>query len=74
MSVTVNFRGVDREITVDAVYDEPDVGYFGIDWHFDGLSLDDHIALKITDEEERRIEESLYDAIQNDLVSSYEEY
>ncbi|MBS0240312.1 MAG: hypothetical protein JSR89_18005 [Proteobacteria bacterium] len=59
---------------IDAVIDEPDVNYYSIDWHFEGLSVQEHNALNITLEEDKEIFEQLSEAAYSDRMSSYDEF
>ncbi len=56
MRHTVDFRGERVGVIVD--HDggyEPDTNAHDIEWHFDGVSPEEHDALKLTDEEESAI-------------------
>lgn len=57
---TVRFRGEDMDVEVD--HDggyEPDTNAHEIEWHFAGLSAEQHDALGITAEEEQEIYDQL---------------
>lgn len=58
--VSVDFRGesVDVEIDHDGGC-EPDTNVHEIEWHFFGLTAEQHDALNITAEEEQRIYDTL---------------
>lgn len=58
--VSVKFRGEDRDVEID--HDggyEADTNAHVIEWHFRGLSLDDHGALGITHDEEQAVYDQL---------------
>jgi len=58
--VSVTFRGEEQDVEID--HDggyEPDTGSHEIEWHFYGLTPEQHDALKITAEEEQAIHEQL---------------
>lgn len=58
--VSVAFRGDDRDVEIDhnGGY-EPDTDAHVIEWHFYGLTPEEHDALQITDDEEQAIYEEL---------------
>lgn len=58
--VSVQFRGeaVDVEVDSDSGY-EYDTGAHDIEWHFYGMTPEQHDALNITDDEEQAIFEQL---------------
>ena len=65
---SVKFRGEERDIVID--FDggyEPDTNAHVIEWHFDGLTPDEHDALALTDDEEQAIYEQL-------LAEQYDNY
>lgn len=56
----VQFRGREVEVVVD--FDggyEPDTNAHVIEWHFEGLTPEEHEALGVTDEEDQQIYEQL---------------
>jgi len=54
--VSVKFRGAEHDVEIDADHGyESDTNAHVIEWHFVGLSADDHEALKLTDDEENAI-------------------
>ena len=60
MSMFVQFRGEERYVIIDldGGY-EPDTNAHDIEWHFDGLTPEQHDALNITDEEDNAIYQEL---------------
>lgn len=66
MRVSVDFRNEKRDVVVD--YDggyEADVNVRVIDWHFDGLSPDEHDALAMTDDEDQLLYEQIAEQLDN---------
>ena len=63
-STTISVREKTLPVWVE-INSEPDVNFFGIDWSFDGLSREQEIALDITNEEVREIEEQILEAYNN---------
>lgn len=57
--ITVTFRGEERDVEYKDYGYEPDTNAQPIDWHFVGLTPDEHAALNVTDEEEQAIYETL---------------
>lgn len=55
MRIEIPFRGEERDVVVDRVDDDPETNSFSAEWHFDGLSPEDHDALGVTDNEEEAI-------------------
>lgn len=55
---TVEFRDEEVEVIVDQIIEERDVNYCCVEWHF---VRDDLNKLELTDEEERRISDYLWD-------------
>ena len=56
ISHTITFRGDDWDVEID--HDggyEPDTNVHVIEWHFFGLTAEEHDALQLTDEEEQNI-------------------
>lgn len=58
--VGVNFRGEERDVEIDHDHGyEADTNVHEIEWHFVGLSPDEHNALNMTDAEEQAIYDKL---------------
>ena len=58
--VSVDFRGEKMDVVID--HDggwEPDTNAHEIEWHFFGLTAEQHDALNITDEEQQKIYDTL---------------
>ena len=61
--ISVTFRGEERDVTNDQDHGyEPDTNAQEIEWHFTGLSPEDHGALVITTAEEQAIFEACVEA------------
>lgn len=57
---TVTLRGEPRDVVVDRDHGyEPDTNAHEIEWHFEGLTPDEHDALALTDAEEDSIYQQL---------------
>lgn len=54
-TVTVKFRGEEREVVVDAYVADPDTNALVCEWHFDGITPAEHEALIVTVDEDRWI-------------------
>ncbi|MBA4019150.1 MAG: hypothetical protein C0483_18445 [Pirellula sp.] len=54
--ISIQFRGEEQDVEVvrDSGY-EPDTGAHEIEWHFYGLTAEQHDALKMTAEEETNV-------------------
>lgn len=56
MLVSVQFRGEERDVEIDHDHGfEPDTNAHEIEWHFYGLTPEQHAALEMTTEEEEAI-------------------
>jgi hypothetical protein len=58
--VAVLFRGEERDVEID--FDggyEADTNAHEIQWHFHGMTPEEHDALRITDEEEQSVYEQI---------------
>ncbi|WP_201829679.1 hypothetical protein [Microvirga zambiensis] len=71
MRTTVNFRGEDRTVEFTVV-DEPDVNYYAVEWHFPDLTIEQHDALAVTEQEESDICTACCDAASDDDPYDYD--
>lgn len=60
----VKFRGKDWDVTIDYDYGyEEDTNAHVVDWHFTGMSVEQHEELKITEEEEDELMKQIYETL-----------
>jgi hypothetical protein len=61
--LSVTFRGSVADIVVDRYIPDPDTNSCEIEWHFVGLSFEDHDALNVLDDEEDAVHEQIHEAM-----------
>ena len=61
--LSVTFRGAVADIVVDKYRTDPSTNSCEVEWHFDGLSPEDHDDLHISDGEEDAVIEQIHTAM-----------
>lgn len=63
MTVDVMLRGMIVEVEVDRYDEDPETNALDVEWHFDGMTPEEHDDLHLTDEEEESIIEQISKAM-----------
>lgn len=53
------FRGEERTVVIDEYAVDYDTNALDVSWHFDGVTSEEHDALRVTDKEEDEIVEAI---------------